>query len=247
MGSRIMVLIQVILLHTLAITFLIAEKDWEKENYGIRTVHHKDELIENINIDENAPKLDEKKHRYRFSNRRKHGSSSDITVETNSSERSRGRSLEGDEMKNEKPKFRFRGRKTLKRGKTSAEMRDKYKQETKQELNLIREKPSFAKFKQRFMEKSNNDHNQSLEQSEDNQASIASTTDSLVSHSLEKDMSKQEESLENVELKETVDVAMDSEGQNTKEVKDLNSKSRYQIRVRPKSGHKRPSLSDEYG
>ena len=51
------------MLHALAVKFLIAEKDWEQENYGIRTVHHKDDLIENINIDENAPKLEEKKHR----------------------------------------------------------------------------------------------------------------------------------------------------------------------------------------
>ena len=50
--------------------------------------------------------------------------------------------------------------------------------------------------------------------------------------------------MEEVYLKENVDT--DSEGQDTKEVKDLNSKSRYQIRVRPKSSHKRPGVRDEF-
>ena len=90
--------------------------------------------------------------------------------------------LADDEMKNGKSRFRFRGRKTLKRGPASTEIITMG--EKQQESNLIRVKPSFAEFKQKFMEKSISD--ESLDRSEDNQASIASTTDSLVSHSLEK-------------------------------------------------------------
>ena len=58
------------------------------------------------------------------------------------------------------------------------------------------------------------------------------------------DIVEKEKSLEEVYLKENVDT--DSEGQDTKEVKDLNSKSRYQIRVRPKSSQKRPGVRDEF-
>ena len=87
-----------------------------------------------------------------------------------------------DEMKNGKSRFRLRGRKTLKRGPASTEIISMG--EKQQESNLIRVKPSFAEFKQKFMEKSISD--ESLDRSEDNPASIASTTDSLVSHSLEK-------------------------------------------------------------
>ena len=57
------------------------------------------------------------------------------------------------------------------------------------------------------------------------------------------DIVEKEKSLEEVDLK---NVDTDSEGQDTKEVKDLNSKSRYQIRVRPKSSHKRPGVRDEF-
>ena len=31
--------------------------DWELDNFGIRTEHHKDDLINKVNLDKNAPKL----------------------------------------------------------------------------------------------------------------------------------------------------------------------------------------------
>ena len=31
--------------------------DWERDNFGVRTEHHKDDLINKVNLDENAPKI----------------------------------------------------------------------------------------------------------------------------------------------------------------------------------------------
>ena len=41
--------------------------DWEQNNFGIRTEHHKDDLINKVNLDENAPRLIKTQKRQRHS------------------------------------------------------------------------------------------------------------------------------------------------------------------------------------
>ena len=40
--------------------------DWERDNFGVRTEHHKDDLINKVNLDENAPKI-VKTHKWKTS------------------------------------------------------------------------------------------------------------------------------------------------------------------------------------
>merc|ERR1711997_116095 len=56
MGSSRMVLKQIVLLLVWTL-WAGCLTDWELDNFGIRTEHHKDDLINKVNLDKNAPKL----------------------------------------------------------------------------------------------------------------------------------------------------------------------------------------------
>merc|ERR1711997_767143 len=56
MGSSRMVLKQIVLLLVWTV-WADCLTDWELDNFGIRTEHHKDDLINKVNLDKNAPKL----------------------------------------------------------------------------------------------------------------------------------------------------------------------------------------------
>ena len=146
--------------------------DWEKENFGIRTAHHKDDLIDNVAIDENAPKVVRRKHKLRF---KKRPSESEVR------DRDRLRALKDNNglPKSDENHLNHRTR-TRTRSQSPSIRSSSVKHDDKIANSGVR-KPSFAEFKQNFMEKSIMTNHK--ESSEDNRDNLALTTDNKdVSH-----------------------------------------------------------------
>ena len=115
-------------------------QDWEKEHFGIRNFHQKADLSDNVTIDENAPKVT-KRRRHRFLRKK----SKEERV-----------AKEPFEVPIEVPKkielkMRKRGR--------SRDLSDQtvLVNQVPTFSSLLAAKPSFAEFKQNFMETLNQD------------------------------------------------------------------------------------------
>ena len=116
---------------------LILTNDWEKENFGIRTSHHEDELLNKVAP--NAPRLESRRHR--FHHQRKTESDDESGKSLRVRDRSRSLTSESERID----------------GGVRAEHRGQFTKPSmiegdKTPSSLVRSKPNFARFKADFME-----------------------------------------------------------------------------------------------
>ena len=126
-------------LSTLSIGLIITN-DWEKENFGIRTSHHEDELLNKVAP--NAPRLESRRHRFHH---RKADSDDDEESRKTPRVRDRSRSLTSETRRIDDSGVRatHRGQPIIKPSMI---------EDDKISSSLVRSKPTFARFKADFME-----------------------------------------------------------------------------------------------
>ena len=120
---------------------LILTNDWEKENFGIRTSHHEDELLNKVAP--NAPRLETRRHR--FHHQRKTESDDKSGKSLRVKDRSRSPAAESERIDDGGVRAKLRGQFTkpsMIEGDTTSS-------------SLVRSKPNFARFKADFMEQLN--------------------------------------------------------------------------------------------
>ena len=113
---------------------MILANDWEKENFGIRTAHHEDELLNKVAP--NAPRLETRRHRF-------HHRKTEKDDETDKSLRIRDRSRSMASERIDDGGFRVKHRGQF--------MKPSMIEDDKTS-SLVRSKPTFARFKADFME-----------------------------------------------------------------------------------------------
>jgi len=136
MGSWRMTVTQALFLSTLSIGLIITN-DWEKENFGIRTSHHEDELLNKVAP--NAPRLESRRHRF-------HHRKADSDAESRKTPRVRDRSRS---LTSETRRIDDAGVRVTHRGQP---MKPSMIEDDKISSSLVRSKPNFARFKADFME-----------------------------------------------------------------------------------------------
>merc|ERR1711971_693678 len=139
MGSWRMTVTQALFLSTLSIGLIITN-DWEKENFGIRTSHHEDELLNKVAP--NAPRLESRRHRFHH---RKADSEDEGESRKTLRVRDRSRSLTAETRRIDDAGVRakHRGQPIIKPSMI---------EDDKISSSLVRSKPNFARFKADFME-----------------------------------------------------------------------------------------------
>ena len=110
--------------------------DWEQDNFGIRTEHHKDDLINKVNLDKNAPKLTRSQKRPRHHRRPPRNQEK---TRINFRIRGRDRSLESIENSS-----------VLSRTDQSSPVSSSFLTDNNFAAS-IDHKPSFAEFKEKFL------------------------------------------------------------------------------------------------
>ena len=128
-------IVQALFLSTLSIGLIITN-DWEKENFGIRTSHHEDELLNKVAP--NAPRLESRRHRFH------HRKADDDSLKT-PRVRDRSRSLTSETRRIDDAGVRVTHRGQPMKPSMMIE-------DDKISSSLVRSKPNFARFKADFME-----------------------------------------------------------------------------------------------
>jgi len=224
MGSARMTVSQALFVLILGCGLVLAT-DWELENFGIRTSHLQDELLNKVAP--NAPRLESRRHR--FHHRRPE--SDDESAARKLRLRDRNRSLSemksiGDgigvraEMKSIGDSFGVRARHRGRFLKPSVIENDKTSS------SLVRSKPSFAKFKAEFMEQLIQPKAENTDQTH-----------------LEKDMIQDQNPPQLAPLVSSQEPIVKLEGHEIKESTELNVRPRHKVRIRQRAGPGRQSAS----
>merc|ERR1711971_963625 len=118
---------------------LIITNDWEKENFGIRTSHHEDELLNKVAP--NVPRLESRRHR--FHHRKADSDDEESRKTLRVRDRSRSLTAETRRIDDAGVRAKHRGQPIIKPSMI---------EDDKISSSLVRSKPNFARFKADFME-----------------------------------------------------------------------------------------------
>ena len=203
---------------------LVLATDWELENFGIRTSHHQDELLNKVAP--NAPRLESRRHR--FHHRRPE--SDDESAARKLRLRDRNRSL--SEMKSFGDSVGVRARHRGRFLKPSVIENDKTSS------SLVRSKPSFAKFKAEFMEQLIQPKAENTDQTHLEKVRLYYHGKHTLNNLLQ-DMIQDQ----NPPLVSSQEPIVKLEGHEIKESTELNVRPRHKVRIRQRAGPGRQSAS----
>ena len=207
---------------------LVLATDWELENFGIRTSHHQDELLNKVAP--NAPRLESRRHR--FHHRRPE--SDDESAARKLRLRDRNRSL--SEMKSFGDSVGVRARHRGRFLKPSVIENDKTSS------SLVRSKPSFAKFKAEFMEQLIQPKAENTDQTHLEKVRLYYHGKHTLNNLLQ-DMIQDQNPPQLAPLVSSQEPIVKLEGHEIKESTELNVRPRHKVRIRQRAGPGRQSAS----
>ena len=207
---------------------LVLATDWELENFGIRTSHHQDELLNKVAP--NAPRLESRRHR--FHHRRPE--SDDESAARKLRIKDRNRSL--SEMKSIGDSVGVRARHRGRFLKPSVIENDKTSS------SLVRSKPSFAKFKAEFMEQLIQPKAENTDQTHLEKVRLYYHGKHTLNNLLQ-DMIQDQNPPQLAPLVSSQEPIVKLEGHEIKESTELNVRPRHKVRIRQRAGPGRQSAS----